>query len=214
MVLAFFVTVHLATILYAVRGGLTAGEVLARTRDNHWFFAFYMLFVLAVAVHAPIGLRNVLREWTPWQRPLARRRARAVRAAAARHRLSRRGRGLSAAGGAVRMIRASHRSRDLSRRCCTGSPASRSRCSCRCISGRCRARSTAPISSTSSSRSPTRRWSSSPRAASWLRWRCTWRWAARAGDRVPAGARAHPRRDLGLPRCGLCRRLAFPLNVV
>ena len=41
-VLAFFVTVHLATILYAVRGGLTAGEVLARTRDNHWFFAFYV----------------------------------------------------------------------------------------------------------------------------------------------------------------------------
>jgi fumarate reductase subunit C len=67
MVLAFFVTVHLATILYAVRGGLTAGEVLARTRDNHWFFAFYILFVLAVAVHAPIGLRNILREWTSWQ---------------------------------------------------------------------------------------------------------------------------------------------------
>jgi fumarate reductase subunit C len=66
-VLAFFVTVHLATILYAVRGGLTAGEVLARTRDNHWFFAFYVLFVLSVAAHAPIGLRNVLREWTPWQ---------------------------------------------------------------------------------------------------------------------------------------------------
>ncbi len=65
-VLAFFVTVHLATILYAVRGGLTAGEVLARTRGNHWFFAFYILFVLAVAVHAPIGLRNVLREWTSW----------------------------------------------------------------------------------------------------------------------------------------------------
>ena len=66
-VLAFAVTVHLATILYAVRGGLTAGEVLGRTRDNHWFFAFYVLFVLAVAVHAPIGLRNVLREWTRWQ---------------------------------------------------------------------------------------------------------------------------------------------------
>lgn len=66
VVLAFAVSVHLATILYAVRGGLTAGEVLDRTRENHWFFAFYMLFVLAVAVHAPIGLRNVLREWTPW----------------------------------------------------------------------------------------------------------------------------------------------------
>ena len=66
MVLAFLVTVHLATILYAVRGGLTAGEVLARTRGNHWFFAFYVLFVLAVAVHAPIGLRNILHEWTPF----------------------------------------------------------------------------------------------------------------------------------------------------
>jgi fumarate reductase subunit C len=64
-VLAFAVTVHLATILYAVRGGLTAGEVLARTRGNNWFLAFYLLFVLAVSVHAPIGLRNVLREWTP-----------------------------------------------------------------------------------------------------------------------------------------------------
>jgi fumarate reductase subunit C len=61
------VTVHLATILYAIRGGLTAGEVLARTRGNGWFLAFYLLFVLAVAVHAPIGLRNILREWTPWR---------------------------------------------------------------------------------------------------------------------------------------------------
>jgi fumarate reductase subunit C len=26
-----------------------------------------LLFVLAVSVHAPIGLRNVLREWTPWR---------------------------------------------------------------------------------------------------------------------------------------------------
>jgi len=67
VVLAFAVTVHLATILYAVRGGLTAGEVLARTRGNGWFLAFYALFVLAVAVHAPIGLRNVLREWMFWR---------------------------------------------------------------------------------------------------------------------------------------------------
>jgi fumarate reductase subunit C len=66
-VLAFAVTVHLATIIYAVRGGLTAGEVLARTRGNNWFLVFYLLFVLAVSVHAPIGLRNVLREWTPWR---------------------------------------------------------------------------------------------------------------------------------------------------
>jgi fumarate reductase subunit C len=64
-VLAFAVVAHLATIIYAVRGGLTAAEVLGRTRGNGWFLAFYALFVVAVAVHAPIGLRNILREWTP-----------------------------------------------------------------------------------------------------------------------------------------------------
>ena len=67
VVLAFAVTVHVATILYAVRGGLTAGEVLARTRGNGWFLAFYLVFALAIAIHAPIGLRNILREWTPWR---------------------------------------------------------------------------------------------------------------------------------------------------
>lgn len=67
--LAFAVAVHLATILYAVRGGLTAGEILARTHGNVAFLLFYGLFVIAVAVHAPIGLRNVLREWTSWRGP-------------------------------------------------------------------------------------------------------------------------------------------------
>ncbi len=67
VVLAFAVTVHVATILYAVRGGLTAGEVLARTRGNGWFLAFYLVFALAIAIHTPIGLRNILREWTPWR---------------------------------------------------------------------------------------------------------------------------------------------------
>ena len=67
MVLAFAVAVHLATILYASHAGLTAGAILARTRGNVAFALFYGLFVVAVAVHAPIGLRNVLREWTPWR---------------------------------------------------------------------------------------------------------------------------------------------------
>ncbi|MGD9843845.1 MAG: succinate dehydrogenase [Variibacter sp.] len=66
-VLAFAVVIHLATILYAVRGGLTAAEVLGRTRGNGLFLALYVVFVIAVAVHAPIGLRNVLREWTAWR---------------------------------------------------------------------------------------------------------------------------------------------------
>jgi len=66
-VLAVAVAVHLGTILYAVRGGLTAAEILARTHGNVGFAAFYALFVIAVAIHAPIGLRNVVREWTPWR---------------------------------------------------------------------------------------------------------------------------------------------------
>jgi fumarate reductase subunit C len=66
-VLALCVTVHLATIIYAVQGGLTAAEILARTRGNAAWFAFYSLFVLAVTVHAPIGLRAVLGEWLHWR---------------------------------------------------------------------------------------------------------------------------------------------------
>lgn len=65
--LAFAVAVHLGTILYATRGGLTAADVLARTHDNLWFLLFYGAFVIAVTIHAPIGLRNILREWTQWR---------------------------------------------------------------------------------------------------------------------------------------------------
>ena len=67
MVLALAVAVHLGTILYASHAGLTAGAILARTHGNIGFALFYGVFVVAVAVHAPIGLRNVLREWTRWR---------------------------------------------------------------------------------------------------------------------------------------------------
>jgi fumarate reductase subunit C len=66
-VLAVCVLVHLATIIYAVQGGLTAAEILGRTRGNGAWFAFYSIFVLAVSVHAPIGLRTVLIEWLRWR---------------------------------------------------------------------------------------------------------------------------------------------------
>jgi len=66
-VLALCVLVHLATIIYAVQGGLTAAEILGRTRGNAGWFAFYSLFVLAVTMHAPIGLRPVLGEWLGWR---------------------------------------------------------------------------------------------------------------------------------------------------
>jgi len=68
-VLGFCVLVHLATMIYAVRGGLTAVEILARTRGSIAWFAFYTLFVLAIVVHVPIGLRAVLGEWLGWRGP-------------------------------------------------------------------------------------------------------------------------------------------------
>ncbi len=66
-VLALCVAVHLATMIYAVQGGLSAAEILGRTRGSAGWLAFYVLFVLAVAIHAPIGLRAVLREWLGWR---------------------------------------------------------------------------------------------------------------------------------------------------
>lgn len=66
-VLAVCVLVHLATLVYAVQGGLTGAEILARTRGSLGWAAFYTVFVLAVAVHAPIGLRTVLAEWLGWR---------------------------------------------------------------------------------------------------------------------------------------------------
>ena len=54
-VLAVCVAVHLATVIYAVRGGLTAGEILARTHGSAGWLAFYSIFVLAVARQARFG---------------------------------------------------------------------------------------------------------------------------------------------------------------
>ena len=63
VVLAACVLVHLATIIYAVRGGLSAGEILARTRGSVAWGGFYALFVIAAAVHGSIGMRTVAAEW-------------------------------------------------------------------------------------------------------------------------------------------------------
>jgi fumarate reductase subunit C len=66
-VLALCVLVHLVTIIYAVRGGLSAAEILARTSGSLAWAVFYAVFVAAVAVHAPIGLRNILAETFGWR---------------------------------------------------------------------------------------------------------------------------------------------------
>jgi fumarate reductase subunit C len=64
-IMAPLVLIHIAVIFYATRHGMSAAAVLARTRGSIGWAAFYGLFVLAVSVHASIGLRNVLTEWSP-----------------------------------------------------------------------------------------------------------------------------------------------------
>ncbi|MBB5690356.1 succinate dehydrogenase [Roseomonas alkaliterrae] len=62
MLLAIAVTVHLVTIVIAVRGGLTAAEILARTRGSEGWLAFYCVFALAAGLHGAIGLRAIAAE--------------------------------------------------------------------------------------------------------------------------------------------------------
>jgi fumarate reductase subunit C len=59
------VLLHVAVIFYASGKGMTAADILARTRGSIAWASFYGLFVGAAAVHASIGVRNVLTEWSP-----------------------------------------------------------------------------------------------------------------------------------------------------
>lgn len=55
--------IHLAVIFYATRKGLNGADILARTRGSIAWALFYGAFVVAAAIHASIGLRNVVSEW-------------------------------------------------------------------------------------------------------------------------------------------------------
>ena len=68
IVMAPMVGAHLVAIFYAARHGVTAADVLSRTRGSVGLAAFYGLFVVAASIHAAIGLSNVLCEWTPLRR--------------------------------------------------------------------------------------------------------------------------------------------------
>ena len=63
LVMAPFVLVHIGVMIYAIQGGLTAAEILGRTQGSVFWFLFYGMFVIAVSVHASIGLRTILGEW-------------------------------------------------------------------------------------------------------------------------------------------------------
>ena len=56
---------HLVVIFYASRKGLSAADILGRTRGSFLWALFYGLFVLAAAIHGAIGVRSVASEWAP-----------------------------------------------------------------------------------------------------------------------------------------------------
>jgi fumarate reductase subunit C len=63
--MAPLVLIHIAVIFYATRQGLSAADILSRTRGSVVWASYYGLFVTAVCIHAAIGIRNILAEWTP-----------------------------------------------------------------------------------------------------------------------------------------------------
>jgi fumarate reductase subunit C len=63
--MAPLVLIHIAVIFYATRQGLTAADILSRTHGSIVWGAYYGLFVAAVSIHAAIGIRNILIEWSP-----------------------------------------------------------------------------------------------------------------------------------------------------
>lgn len=64
MVLTVLVAVHLVVIFYATSRGLSAADILSRTRGSMLWGGYYALFVLVAAVHGAIGVRSVAGEWT------------------------------------------------------------------------------------------------------------------------------------------------------
>ena len=53
---------HIAVMIYAVQDGLSAAEILGRTKGSVIWLVFYGLFVIAVSLHAAIGLRVIVHE--------------------------------------------------------------------------------------------------------------------------------------------------------
>jgi fumarate reductase subunit C len=58
------VLIHIAVIFYATRQQMTAADILSRTHGSIAWASYYALFVVAVSIHASIGVRNVLAEWS------------------------------------------------------------------------------------------------------------------------------------------------------
>jgi fumarate reductase subunit C len=64
LIMAPLVVGHIAVMIYAIQGGLSAAEILGRTQGSVGWALFYGLFVVAVSIHAAIGVRVIVHEVT------------------------------------------------------------------------------------------------------------------------------------------------------
>ncbi len=62
-----FILVHLAVIIYASRNGISAAEILGRTKGSIGWMLFYGVFVVAASIHGTIGIRNIASEMFAWR---------------------------------------------------------------------------------------------------------------------------------------------------
>src|SRR5919106_5881742 len=56
---------HLIVVFYATSAGLSAADILGRTRGSVGWALYYGAFVVLAAIHGAIGVRTVVGEWTP-----------------------------------------------------------------------------------------------------------------------------------------------------
>jgi fumarate reductase subunit C len=153
--MAPLVLIHIAVIFYASHQGLSAADMLSRTRGSVAWALFYSVFVAAVAIHASIGVRTVLAEWLTL-------RGRPRDVAAIMFGLLLLALGLRAVAAVVLPLRC-RRARTAPTFCgwpswCIGFPAWRSRFSCRFIFSRSASQSRAMRGSTVSCAGPISRW--------------------------------------------------------
>jgi len=63
LIMAPLVLLHLGVMIVAIQGGLDSAEILSRTQGSLFWGGAYGLFVIAVSIHAAIGIRVVMFEW-------------------------------------------------------------------------------------------------------------------------------------------------------
>ena len=62
MIMAPLVLLHLCVMVYSIQGGLSSSEILGRTQGSFFWGLIYGSFVIAISIHAAIGIRVVIHE--------------------------------------------------------------------------------------------------------------------------------------------------------